>query len=210
MNAEEVEAYFTRSEGGYKFARWARPMAPIVFGVDDATLPVVKGAVQAVAALAGIEVSETDPELGSNLMFFFFSDWEELLEVPNLDKLVPNLSSMVAHLAAAEANQYRLFRFEKSGGIKACFVFLRMDTVLSELPAETLCLTQVVQSILLWSDHAFLSQSPLAILPDGRAVLRPEIGNLIRASYDPTLPELAEDKSHALRVFARLSQMSVQ
>ena len=50
MNAEEVEAYFTRSEGGYKFARWARPMAPIVFGVDDATLPVVKGAVQAVAA----------------------------------------------------------------------------------------------------------------------------------------------------------------
>ena len=210
MNAEEVEAYFTRSEGGYKFARWARPMAPIVFGVDDATLPVVKGAVQAVAALAGIEVSETDPELGSNLMFFFFSDWEELLEVPNLDKLVPNLSSMVAQLAAAEANQYRLFRFEKSGGIKACFVFLRVDTVLSELPAETLCLTQVVQSILLWSDHAFLSQSPLAILPDGRAVLRPEIGNLIRASYDPTLPELAEDKSHALRVFARLSQMSVQ
>ena len=210
MNAEEVEAYFTRSEGGYKFARWARPMAPIVFGVDDATLPVVKGAVQAVAALAGIEVSETDPELGSNLMFFFFSDWEELLEVPNLDKLVPNLSSMVAQLAAAEANQYRLFRFEKSGGIKACFVFLRMDAVLSELSAETLCLTQVVQSILLWSDHAFLSQSPLAILPDGRAVLRPEIGNLIRASYDPTLPELAEDKSHALRVFARLSQMSVQ
>ena len=210
MNAEEVEAYFTRSEGGYKFARWARPMAPIVFGVDDATLPVVKGAVQAVAALAGIEVSETDPELGSNLMFFFFSDWEELLEVPNLDKLVPNLSSMVAQLAAAEANQYRLFRFEKSGGIKACFVFLRMDTVLSELSAETLCLTQVVQSLLLWSDHAFLSQSPLAILPDGRAVLRPEIGNLIRASYDPTLPELAEDKSHALRVFARLSQMSVQ
>ena len=143
-------------------------------------------------------------------MFFFFSDWEELLEVPNLDKLVPNLSSMVAQLAAAEANQYRLFRFEKSGGIKACFVFLRMDAVLSELPAETLCLTQVVQSILLWSDHAFLSQSPLAILPDGRAVLRPEIGNLIRASYDPTLPEMAEDKSHALRVFARLSQMSVQ
>ena len=175
-----------------------------------ALAPRFASAVEAVAALAGIEVSETDPELGSNLMFFFFSDWEELLEVPNLDKLVPNLSSMVAQLAAAEANQYRLFRFEKSGGIKACFVFLRMDAVLSELPAETLCLTQVVQSILLWSDHAFLSQSPLAILPDGRAVLRPEIGNLIRASYDPTLPELAEDKSHALRVFARLSQMSVQ
>ena len=210
MNADEVEAYFTRSDGAYKFARWARPLAPIVFGVDEATLPVAKGAVQAVAALAGIEVSETDPELGSNLMFFFFSDWEELLEVPNLEKLVPNLSSLVAQLAAAEANQYRLFRFEKSGGIKACFVFLRMDAVLSELPAEMLCLAQVVQSILLWSDHAFLSQSPLAILPDGRAVLRPEIGNLIRASYDLTLPELAEDKSHALRVSARLSQMLVQ
>ena len=209
MNADEVEAYFTRSDGTYKFARWARPLAPIVFGVDDVTLPVVKGAVQAVAALAGGEVSEIDPELGSNLMFFFFSDWQELLEVPNLDKLVPKLSSMVVQLAAAKANQYRLFRFEKSGGIKACFVFLRMDTVLSELPAEILCLTQVAQSILLWSDNAFMSQSPLAVLPDGRAVLRPEISNLIRASYDPILPEMAQDKSHALRVFARLLQMSV-
>ena len=59
MNADEVEAYFTRSEGAYKFARWARPLAPIVFGVDDATLPVVKGAVQAVAVSPSAAVELT-------------------------------------------------------------------------------------------------------------------------------------------------------
>ena len=34
---------FTRHDGGYLFARWGRPIVPVVFGVDDATLSVVKG-----------------------------------------------------------------------------------------------------------------------------------------------------------------------
>lgn len=205
MTPEEIETHFTRSDGSYLFARWGRPVVPIVFGVDDATLSVLKGAVEAVVGLARIGMAETDPELGANLMFFFFREWDELTDVPDLDRLVPDLGPLVARLKAADANQYRIFRFDEAGAIRACFVFLRMDENLSSVPAETLALSQMVQTIVLWSDTAFGDRSPLAAMPDGGGViLRPEIGDLIRACYDPVMPAVAQDTSHALRLSARL------
>ena len=200
----QIEPLFTRADGSYLFARWGRPIVPIVFGVADETLPVVKGACEAVVALAGHKMAETDPELGANLMFFFFRDWGELLETPDLDKLVPDLAPLVARLQAQDANQYRFFRFDETGAIKAAFVFLCMDDALSQMPAEDLALGQIVQVILLWGDAAFANQSPLARLPDGTTVLRPEVGAVIRASYDPVMPPVAQDASHALRLSARL------
>lgn len=203
MTPDEIEALFTRDSGDYTFARWDRPLAPVVFGVKDETLGTIKGAVEAVCQLAGHEMAETDPELGSNFMWFFFSDWTELPEVPGLDRLVPDLGSLVTKLERADANQYRIFRFDESGGIKACFVFLRMDKHLSAVPAETLALSQTVQSILLWSDLAFRDRSPLAVAGE-TTVLRPDIAALIRAAYDPVMPVAADDASHALRLRARL------
>jgi len=204
MTPEEIAQSFTRSDGQYLFARWGRPIVPIVFGVDDATLSLVKGAFEAVCALAGHHMAETDPELGANVMVFFFRDWAELLEVPDLDRLVDGLEPLVGRLQAAGANQYRVFRFDAHGAIRACFVFLRMDRELSALPAETLALNQVVQVMLLWSDLAFREKSPLGRVDGGRVVLRPEIADLIRAAYDPVMPEVAQDASHALRLSARL------
>jgi hypothetical protein len=204
MDAAEIERFFTRSDGSYLFARWGRPIAPIVFGVQDPTLSVVKGAFESVCPMAGHQMAETDPELGTNVMVFFFREWEELLAVPDLDRLIDGLVPLVAKLSEAEANQYRVFRFDAAGAIKACFVFLRMDDVLTAIPAETLALSQVVQSMLLWSDVAFTDQSPLGQLEDGRVVLRPDIGALIRAAYDPVMPAMADDASHALRLAARM------
>ena len=80
-----------------------------------------------------------------------------------------------------------------------------MDAELSDVPAETLALSQVVQTILLWSDTAFRDASPLAVVGDA-TILRPDIAGVIRAAYDPVLPGVAQDKSHALRLFARLEQ----
>ncbi|MCF1707313.1 DUF2927 domain-containing protein [Tabrizicola sp. J26] len=194
---------FTRSDGSYLFSRWGRPIAPVVFGVEDATLRVVKGAFEAVAALAGLPMAETDPELGVNLMVFFIRDWAELLEVPDLDRLIPNLRSLCSRLTKDEANQYRHFRFDRDGAIKAAFVFLRMDAHLSETSVETLALAQAVHTVLLWSDQAFGRQSPLA-QSGGTVILRPEIAAVIRAAYDPVLPKVARDPSHALRLAARL------
>jgi hypothetical protein len=176
----------------------------VVFGVDDATLGTVKGAVQAVCTLAGVELAETDPELGANLMVFFFRDWQELVETPNLDRLVPDLGPLVVRLAAADANQYRFFRFDAAGGIKAAFVFVRMDAAMAQVPAATIALSQAVQTILLWSDTAFTDRSALVAAPTGDALLRPEIAAVIRAAYDPVLPVAATDPSHALRLAARM------
>ncbi len=209
MTPEDIEKLFTRGDGTFLFARWGRPIAPIIFGVDDATLSVVKGAIEAVVSLAGHQMSETDPELGANLMMFFFRDWDELPAVPDLDRLIPDLVPLVEHLKAADANQYRIFRFDEAGAIRASFAFLRMDENLSAVPVETLALSQVVQTVLLWSDKAFGAQSPLAVA-EGRTILRPDIAGLIRAAYDPLMPSMAEDASHALRLFARLQAGSDQ
>lgn len=203
LDAAEIESLFRREDGQFAFARWGRPIAPIVFGVTDETLSVIKGALEAVMALSGHKLAETDPELGSNMMFFFFRDWDELPEVPGLDRLIPELAALLERLKAVDANQYRIFHFDPDGGIKACFVFLRMDKHLSDVPAETLALSQVVQSMLLWSDTAFQKTSPLAIV-DGKTILRPEIAGLIRAAYDPIMPVQSGDPSHALRLAARV------
>lgn len=208
MTPEDIEALFTRDSGEFVFARWGRSIAPVVFGVDDATLEVIKSALEAVTELAGHHVAEMDPELGSNLMMFFFAEWAELLEVPGLDRLVPDLSSLVARLQDADASQYRFFRFEDDGAIKACFVFLRMDARLSDLPAQTLALGQIVQSYLLWSDNAFADQSPLAMAGDS-VFLRPDIADVLRVAYDPVLPAAAQDASHALRLAARIAAREV-
>ena len=70
---QRLKHLFTRADGEFAFARWGRPIAPVVFGVDDATLGVFKGAIEAVVMLAGHQMAETDPELGSNLMIFFMA-----------------------------------------------------------------------------------------------------------------------------------------
>lgn len=204
MDPKDIEAHFTRSDGSFLFARWGRPLSPIVFGVADETLSVVKGAFEAVCALSGHKMAETDPELGANVMVFFFRDWSELPEVPDLDRMIPDLKPLVERLEKAEANQYRIFRFDEDGAIKACFIFLRMDKNLSAVPADTLALSQVVQSMLLWSDTAFKDRSPLGQVENGAVILRPDIAGLLRAAYDPILPSMAQDPSHALRLFARL------
>jgi len=205
MGPAEIEALFTRRDGAYLFARWGRPVVPVVFGVEDASLAVFKGAIEAVVALAGHRMAETDPELGANLMVFCFRDWAELLEVRDLGRLVPELPALVARLEGAGANQYRLFRFDADGAIKAAFVFLRMDDALAGMPAETLALAQAVQVVLLWSERAFEGTSPLARVGE-RVILRPEIGAVIRAGYDPVLPGVARDPSHALRLAARMAR----
>lgn len=209
MEPEHIEKLFTREDGQFVFARWGRPIAPVVFGVQEETLEVVKGALEAVTALAGHKMAETDMELGSNLMVFFFSEWSELSDVTGMERLVPDLTTLVGKLTKVDANQYRFFRFDEQGAIKACFVFLRMDEHLSDVPAETLALSQIVQSYLLWSDTAFKDKSPLAVLGD-KTILRPDVAGLIRAAYDPVMPVAAKDSSHALRLFARMQAGDVQ
>lgn len=204
MQPQQIETLFSR-DGGYFCARWGRPLSPIVFGVEDATLSIFKGAFEAVCVMSGHKMAENDPELGANTMLFVFRDWDELLEVPDLARLVDGLETLVPRLRAQGANQYRVFRFDAQGAIKACFAFLRMDAAMAAQPAEDLALSQVAQVMLTWGDGAFSARSPLGQLDDGRVVLRPEIAGLIRAAYDPVMPPVARDAAHAFRLSARMA-----
>ena len=199
----EVERYFTRADGSYVFARWGRPVVPVIFGLAEESLGTFKGAIEAVVALAGHRMAETDPEMGANLMIFFCRDWAELREVADLDGLLPDLPGLLDRLEARQANQYRRFRMEEDGAIRAGVVFLRMDAALEALPPEALALGQAVQALLLWSDTAFADRPPLEAV-EGRAMLRAEVAKLIRAAYDPVLPRATRDPSHALRLAARM------
>ncbi|SEJ65572.1 hypothetical protein SAMN05444007_10662 [Cribrihabitans marinus] len=203
MLSEEVEALFTRENGDFVFARWGRPLAPMAVGVTDDSLAVIKGAFEAVTAVAGHEMVDADPELGSNCIFFFFQDWAEMRDVPELDRVMPDLEGLIGRLEEAKANQYRAFRFDEKGAILAAYIFLKMDAQLSDVPADVLSLSQVAQTILCWSDTAFQDRSPLATA-DGVTILRPDVSKLIRAAYDPALPNASRDPSLALRLHARM------
>ncbi|MGB1236286.1 MAG: hypothetical protein ACPG5U_11195 [Planktomarina sp.] len=204
MDAVEVEQFFTRTDGTYLFARWGRPIAPVVFGVEPETIALVKGALEALCVACNHSMMETDPELGTNMMVFFSKTWDDFLDVPGLDGLIPELHDLVGRLNAADANQYRIFRFDEAGAIKACFVMLRMDDHLSAVSADTLALSQMVQSMVLWSDGAFREMSPLAVTEAGHTILRPEVAALLRGAYDPVMPAMSQDPSHAMRLAARV------
>lgn len=207
MTPEAIAALFTRGDGSYFFSRWDRPIVPVVFGGDDKTLSVFRGAIEAIVTLAGHKMAETDVELGANLMVFLFRDWEELLQVRGLDAIVPELDRLCPRLKAQGANQYRLFRFDLQGSIRAVFVFLCMDEALSATPAESLALAQAAQVICLWSEQAFRTRSAL-VQAGHQVILRPEIAQVIRAAYDRMLPAQSVDSSHALRLFARLNSVT--
>lgn len=148
------------------------------------------------------------PNWARNLLVVFTADGADIGRIPNLDRLIPGLDALLARLQAADANQYCIFRFDPAGTIRAAFVFLRMDDHLSAVPADVLALAQAVQTILLRSDGAFHDRSALADAGAG-VILRPEIGALIRAAYDPVLPAMATDPAHALRLYARLARAGI-
>jgi hypothetical protein len=200
----QVEKLFEAQDGGYRFSRWGREIAPVVFGIDDETLGHLKDAMASVALIAGMEFVETDPELGANLMMFFCTDWDELDMVPNLDQLIPDFDVLKSSLKRTGANQYRTFSFDEHGSIKVCIVLLRFDEHMAQTSVQTLGVGQMTQCILLWGDEAFKDTSPIAIVPEnGMCIVKPNYAALIKAAYDPAMPPSAVATSHAMRLAAR-------
>jgi len=206
LSYDDIAAHFTRDDGTFHFARWRRPIAPVVFGAAEEMLPVIKGAMEAVAVIAGHQMAETDPEMGANLMWFFVPEWAALRDVPDLARMIPDLAPLLDRLEAANANQYRAFRFEEDGAIRAGFSFVRLDAAMQLTPADALALSQAVQMALLWSERAFSERPMLLSGEDGQIMVRPEICALLSAAYAPAIPAAATDPALAYRLAARVGQ----
>lgn len=189
MQAETIQTLFTRPEGGFLCARWGRPVAPVIFGLADDSLDIFRAAIRAGYAHAGHPVTDADPESGANLMIFFARDWDDLARLPDLDRLT-GMPDLPARLRADGADQYRLFRFDEAGAIRACLIFLSMDGPLAEAHPAALAERLMMQSALTFATEVAPS---------------PDLAALIRAAYDPVLPAAATDASHALRLAARIA-----
>lgn len=190
FGSDEIAALFTRS-GQYAFARWGRPVAPVIFGLSDESLAIFRSVIPAVFAHAGHPVAETDPEMGSNLMIFFLRDWAEIDGLSELEALIGQ-SGLGPRLAASNADQYRMFRFDADGGIRACVILLRMSGALAQMHPAALAEMVAVRSALDFAQDVRPS---------------PALAALIRAAYEPVMPVAAADPAHALRLAARLAVM---
>lgn len=206
VDPDWVAAHFTRNDGSFRFARWGRRLAPVIVGTDDFGCSVFEGGIRAVASLGALEVTELDPQHGANFLVFLVNEWTELAEAPNLERLIPNLADLIEELTRHGANQYRVFNFQASGAIQLCITMLRYDEELQKVSAQTLAVGQALQGMLLWSDRAFMDESPIAVTEDGTCVVKPGHAALLKAAYDPALPDAATDASFALRLVARMSQ----
>ena len=188
MTPETITDLFTR-EGQFLCARWGRPVAPVVFGLADESLDIFRAALGAVLADIGHPLVETDPEMGANMLFFFARDWSELTEIPDLAQLTGQ-QDLPQRLIEAKADQYRIFRFDQDGSIRACMTFVNMSGALKNAHPAALAEALAVR----------------ALITFGRDVLpSPDLAQLLRAAYAPVLPAAATDPAHALRLAARLT-----
>ena len=204
-----VQAMFTHPDGTFQFARWGRAIAPVIIGVDDQGCQIFETAIATVAKITGVEIQELDPELGANLLIFLVNDWAELGTAPNLLQLIPNLPDLVDALGQRGANQYRVFSVDDEKAIRHCIVLLRYDAEMQQVSAQTLAVSQAVQSFLNWAPAAFKDESPLALTEDGVCIIKPMHADLMRVAYDPALPGASSDPSLALRMAARMTVATV-
>jgi len=207
IDADWVSGLFTQNDT-YRFARWGRPVVPVVFGVDDETLTHLKDGIAQTVGITGGVIGETDPELGANFMWFFCQNWDELKSIPNLEKLFPDFNDTIDNLQKSGANQYRRFAFDDDGGIQLCVVLLRMDDELAAMSIQTLATSETLQALLIWGDRAFADTSPIAIIKEnGICIVKPEFAAVVRAAYSDMMPVAADDASHALRLAARAGML---
>lgn len=186
LTAENITALFQR-DGRYLCARWGRPVAPVVFGLADESLDIFRSALRAVLADLGHPRTDADPEMGANMMFFFARDWSELDQIPDLEVLTGQ-ADLPRRLGADKADQYRIFRFDQDGSIRACLSFVNMGGGLKDAHPGALAETLAVRAMLSFARDVQPSKA---------------LARVMRAAYDPVLPARAEDASHALRLLAR-------
>ena len=122
-------------------------------------------------------------------MMFFCREWDELAEIPDFDQLTGQ-PDLIARLKQQHADYYQIFRFDPDGSIRACLVFVRMGGALADAHPAQLAETLAMRTMLTFAQQV-TATAPLA--------------QVIHAAYDPVMPAVAHDQSHALRLAARVA-----
>ncbi|MEZ8006678.1 MAG: hypothetical protein QMC60_04040 [Amylibacter sp.] len=204
LSSAKIEALFSHADGIFRFARWSRPIVPVVFGVDDETLKHIKSAIVTTVGITGFKIEETDPELGANFMWFFCHNWDEILAVPDLENLIPNLKDIITKLQFTQTSTYRIFSFDPDGGINMCVQLIKVFGDTAKMSIQALTTGETYQCLALFGPNAFLKESPIAVIKENSLCIpKPNYAALIRAAYDPVLPHATQEPSHSLRLSAR-------
>lgn len=201
MTPAEVAAFFTHGDGGYRFARWVRPIVPFVAGGGDGFAACIRRGLAEVAAISGHPAEPEGAPLDLTWAVLCVERWRDLPALPGAEAVIPGLVSLAARLEARDATQFRSFRRDAAGGIAGVTTVLRLPRLLERFPAEVVGVRQAVLAHLTWSIPKLMSWNMM----DGADRLRPEMVALLRASYAPDLPASADDARHAASLAAAIS-----
>lgn len=201
MTPQTLRAYFTGADGGYRFARWTGPIRAAVFGEGAVTPAVLAEALGRVGALTGHPgglVTDGAMTWGLGLV----RDWPDLLDLPGLGRLMPDVARFAAEAERRGWNQFRRFSHDGAGGITGCIGLVRLAGPLGALAPETLALRQAALVRLSWSVPHLLQVGLAEAAPGGGDRLRPEIETVLAAAYDAAVPPASTDPAHADRLAA--------
>lgn len=197
---DTITAAFTRPEG-FRFARWAQPIAPMIYGLDPASTNLMKAGLHLICDLTNHPYEDTDPVAGYNHVTLHCADWAELRDVPPLGPGIDN-AKLAEELTERDLPRHLVFWFDDQGAIIRALHLVRVDHALAELPADLLAIIHAMMAHLHWGPSAFESGTT----QDGPhgAQIRADLLDLLRAAYDRSIPAASSDPSLALRLAARL------
>jgi len=204
LTEDEIKDLFTQADGSYQFARWGRPIAPVVFGVNDDILVGLKAAIGATLGITGQNMAELDPELGTNFMWIFCREWDEVLDLPDIEKLIPGIHDKIKEIKKTNSSSYRYLTFDKDGAIMFAVVLIRPVGDYAKQPVSVIGAAETLLTVATFGTKAFKKESPIAMIKENNmVVVKPKYAAVIRAAYDETMPARSNDEAHALRVKAR-------
>ena len=204
LSENEIKDLFTQADGTYQFARWGRPIAPVIFGVNDQILAGLKAAISSTIGITGQKMGELDPDLGTNMMWIFCRDWDEVLELPDIEKLIPGIREKMTDIKNSNASSYRYLTFDKDGAIMFACVLIRPVGEYANQPVSVIGAAETLLTLATFGAGAFKKESPIAVIKENNVVVvKPKYAAVVRAAYDQTMPARSDDPAHALRVKAR-------
>ncbi|MEM7242723.1 MAG: hypothetical protein AAF429_11110 [Pseudomonadota bacterium] len=204
LSESEITDLFTQADGSYQFARWGRPIAPVVFGVNDDILKGLRAAIESTVGITGQKLAEVDPELGTNFIWIFVREWDELMTLPDIGKLIPDLDKKLVEIKKSNSNSYRYLTFDPDGAIMFACVIIRPVGDYAKQSVSVIGAAETVLTLATFGANAFKEESPLAMLPENKVVIvKPKYAAVIRAAYDETMPVRSDDAAHAMRIKAR-------